>query len=383
MSKTKESKTKDVASINFTRSLHKPFPIIRWVLISIVGFAIIVGGFFFVHYMDIKKSARIISEIKGLMAEERYLEALEIFNSLPERKKNIPELSVLYEDARLKEYHINLSNLISDKQFFEAVKYFNNLPGEVKTDTALNTLYKQADISLKADSIKFYIENNNLDRAMKFYSGLEDEYKSHTDVLSLNEEIIVLKTIDSLIIYAKNQFNDRNYKQAQLTIRNVLTKYDPKNRDALLMIAEIDKILSAQLDNRVLVKEPDPCLQRYLGNTLKIHRYPEKRIVDIISICITDSEMKITLEIKPTGEYFKVFSPISPNSFYLRYNGVSQRPKDIQGIVVNRDYMISEPMKVDIIFDNLPANVKSFNLLEGMDQRDKTRIYWNFENIQI
>ncbi|MFO7524937.1 MAG: serine/threonine-protein kinase [Ignavibacteriaceae bacterium] len=383
MSKTKEYKTKDVASINFTRSFPKPFPIIRWVLISILGLAIFVGGFFFVHYMDNKKSASIISEIKGLMAEERYLEVIEIYNSLPERKRKIAELSVLYEDSRLKEYQINLSNMISDKQFFEAVKYFNNLPGDVKTDTALNTFYKQADIYLKADSIKFYIENNNLDRAMKFYAGLENEYKSHPDVLSLNEEIIKLKTIDSLIIYAKNQFNTRNYQQAQLAFRSVLTKYDPNNRDALLMVAEIDKILSAQIGNKVLVKESDPCLQRFLGNTLRIHRYPDKRIVEIISICITDSEMKITLEIKPSGEYFKVFSPISPNSFYLRYNGVSQRPKDILGIIVNRDYMISEPMKVDIIFDKLPANVESFNLLEGMDQKDLTRIYWNFENIQI
>jgi hypothetical protein len=107
--------------------------------------------------------------------------------------------------------------------------------------------------------------------------------------------------------------------------------------------------------------------------------------IKLLSICLTVSKMNITLEIQPLKDPVTIHNPLSNDAFYIEFDNGSQqlKLKDVRGVITNRKLINPKATKVELEFDRLPKDVKTFNLMEGKNQKDTNQQYWNFKGIRL
>lgn len=377
--KARGSHTKEVTSIPFIRDFRKPAGKILRMLLYLVLLAVPVGAYFSISTLINNRNVKRIADINELMVAKRFSEARYLFDQLPERIINNSELSKLYEECKINKYSLDLSDFIKNRQFKKALEYFENLPDNIRSDSSLNALYRQAELYRATDSLKILIEAKNISDAIKLYDQLKDDYKKNPEIIALNKELSKASEVESLINRGEDLFSKKDYQQARILFDKAL-KYDPKNKEALLMVGRIDKMKIPSPEKNQSVPISNPCLERYSGYKLRMGQSPDTNIVRLSGICITESSMRITLRIKASETRFRILSPREPNAFNLSFNGMSLKLRDIKGeIIVNSSITITKPTDIDLIFDKLPQDIKIFSL----EQKDTKGSYWIFKNIRL
>jgi serine/threonine protein kinase len=377
------SKTEPVPTTPINNYFEKYQKSFKWVWISLGLLVLIVSGFFVFTRLLNPKPENILSEIKDLMVVENYTEALDKLNSLPEKTRQLPEFSTLISDCKIEMFKDDVSKLINRKQIREAMMLFNKMPENFKSDPEINNLYIQSSIAYSADSLRILINEQRLSAARSYYSNLDVQIKRSSELVKINKELALLTAIDSLLKDGNKIFNLRKYDLAKNTFNKVL-QLDPDNREAHSMINEIDNL--KPLPGPIIPTNISDCISEYKGAQLKIRQKPpESSYIKILSICFTNNEMRIKLELQPSDSNIRIYSPGSVNAFYIEYsNKTGQIPLlSVKGIATNSEVKLSRATQVDLIFKRLPLNVMTFNLLEGKNQIDENQTYWNFIGIEL
>jgi serine/threonine protein kinase len=351
--------------------------------ILLVAVIIIIGGYFAFNMLFKAAPEEIASEIENLMEEKNYSAALAVLNKLSNKRRNDPLIYELDKECRIQVAKDSIEACLNNMQFTEAVNYFESLPDDFKSDSGLILLYNQSLILLAKDTLTTLIENRDFKGGKEYYEELNDPVKNNAEVLKMYNKLISNLTIDSLIEEGNRLFERKNYSQARSNFNLVLGEYDPNNSIADSMIRIITAITEPVGHAGKSASLPVGCKEYYAGRNLRIRQSPDPGQIKLMSVCITESQMKITVEIQPGR--VTIFYPLSDKAFYITFNNSSQelRLKDIQWeLVTNIQHTITKPTPVDLIFSRLPDDVKVFSLLEGKNRKDGVR-YWDFKDIQL
>jgi serine/threonine protein kinase len=382
----RQSEKRPVKTIVITE-LRKDSKSLKWVGILMIGAIVCICGYLAVNTLSKSKpeTAIMVNEIDSLMKVKKYSEALFLIDKLSDRKKNIPEISTLAKECRIQISRDTITAFVLAKKFSQGIKYYNLLTEEFKSDSGLVLLYHRCLVSLVKDSLNNLINIKDFLGAKEYYRELNDPVKRNQDIVTLYKKLITLIAIDSLIKDGNSAFENKNFIQSKIFFNLVLAKYDPKNPVALSMIMKIDGLIKSPEPERVVIPSSPDCLQKYSGNNLKVGLSPDPMEIKLISICLTASKMKITIEIQPLKGQFTIYNPLSDDAFYIEFDDGKQqlKLKDVLGVVTNRKLNNPKPARVDLEFNRLPAGVKTFNLMEGKNQKDTNKQYWNFKGIRL
>jgi hypothetical protein len=188
---------------------------------------------------------------------------------------------------------------------------------------------------------------------------------------------------DSLYQHGIKLFAQKKYDEAKSLFEDVVSLNVVRKQDADSMLVEI-RNLQKPKETQSVPTLPAGCLQYFEKNDLHITILPSNREIELKSICMSNSEMKIALIIKPTSRIVTIYNPLSEKAFYVEYdNGTRQLPlKDIKGIITNTQQRINQNKTMELVFDKLPANIHKFSLMEGRNQKSSEK-YWNFIGIAL
>ena len=357
---------------------------LKWIGIMLVAGVIIVGSYISLKILLKTVPEKKAAEIENLINENKYSEALIVLNNLPERTRNNPLISELDIKCRIQISKDNIEAYFNNRQFSEAVKYFEDLSYNLKTDSALISLYNQSANSLTIDTLSILLEGKNFKAGKEYYEELSSSLRNNPEVLKIYNKLRSYLIVDSLMAEGNKFLERKNYVQAINNFNLVLNKYDPNNIVADSMI----RVITGLTTSASLLKKPsalqEGCTEYYSGSKLRISQSPDPEQIKLMGICITESQMKITIEIQPKAGLVTIFNPLSDKAFYITFKNGSQELnlRDIQGLVTNKEHKIVKSTLIYLIYNKLPDNVRVFSLLEGKNRKDGDR-YWDFKDIQL
>jgi serine/threonine protein kinase len=380
----RQSEKNQVKTITITE-LNKDTKILKRVGIILAVTIVCIAGYFAVNNLSKPATTVIVNEIDSLMKVKKYSEALLLTDKLSDKKKGIPEIAALVKECRIQLSRDSITALLLDKKFSLATTYFEKLPEDFKSDSGLVLRYRQSAVSLAKDSLNSLINNKDFLAGREYFLELNDQVKRDLEIVSLYNNMISCAAIDSLIKEGNREFEYKNYIQAKIAFNSVLVKYDSKNQIAVSMIRKIDGLIKSPEPEKIIIPSSSDCLQKYSGSNLMVSESPDPREVTLISICITASKMNITIEIQSLKSQYTIYNPLSNDAFYIEFdNGKQQlKLKDVLGVVTNRKLTNPKPVRVELEFNRLPAEVKTFNIIEGKNQKDKNKQYWNFKGVRL
>jgi serine/threonine protein kinase len=131
--------------------------------------------------------------------------------------------------------------------------------------------------------------------------------------------------------------------------------------------------------------ESRPPSQVYLSP--HIMSQPSDKNPGLDSIMITEvrtnqNDTRITMYIQGSGT-INLFGPGSEQAFFIRADGVDYGLKRLEGCeAFGEEIDASSGLTLELFFDPLPRDVRSFDLLEGKTTVENRR-HWNFRGIQL
>jgi serine/threonine protein kinase len=388
--KNKVPHTEPVATIPVNIEPKKRSLNMRWVWLSAALIVLIIAGYFAVNTLVRHKTnyTNQLAKINELISKKNYGNANAMLMDLPEETKKLSE----FDNVK---YKLNIWSLMQNKEYEKALGSFGSSSTD---DPDLNTFYQQCQ-TLFADSLSDLIESKKLSEARSYYRKLNEPHNLTPGITGLFNQLQQLSVVDSLIRDGNAMFEKQDFNAAKASF-NMVLEYDQSNSIALSMIEKINGIKTVpganvssepkQFPGAKAISEPKQpvsnCIKEFSGTSLKIkQKPPESSLIKLVSICMTESEMRIRLEIRPSDYPVRIFGKGSPHAFFVQYDNKSkQLPlKDIRGIGTNSDVMLTKTTQFELIFDKLPQAVGIFNLLEGQSQLDETQTYWNFIGVEL
>ncbi len=281
---------------------------------------------------------------------------------------------------------VKMKNLVSKRKFDDAILLFENLPEGIKSDPDLKGLYHVSIVSTARDKLNTLVANGDFKGAGSFYGQLNDSVRNNPEISAIYNKMIISSAVDSLLEKGKSHFEEKNYEEARIYFNTVLGKYDPDNQYADSMIIKINYLIASSEKPVKLPASTGKVLKNSSGRNFRVDNPPDPKQIKLLSINLTTSETRITLEIQPSGNPVTIYSPRDDKAFYIEYNNGSQQLPllDVQGVIANEEKIYSMPAKVHLIFGKLPENLKIFNLMEGKNQlSDHAQNYFNFKGIRL
>ncbi|MGD0756801.1 MAG: serine/threonine-protein kinase [Bacteroidales bacterium] len=357
---------------------------LKWAGISLGAVILIIGGYLAIEKLSGPTSMKSANETDSVMKHEKYSVKL---NELSNKTKSVPAISELDLDKknRIQIIRDSISVFLAKKQFSGAKIFYEKLPEDLKSDSELKLLYRQSSISLAALTLNNLIQNKDFKKGKEYFKELKDPVKKNPEIVRLYKKIISSIAIDSLIKEGNSYYENKNYDKAESSFKLVIANYDSKNYVADSMIKRIDVLISSVGPDKNTNPPTKDCLQQYSGSNLKVGESPDPMKIKLLSICLTVSKMNITLEIQPLKDPVTIHNPLSNDAFYIEFDNGSQqlKLKDVRGVITNRKLINPKATKVELEFDRLPKDVKTFNLMEGKNQKDTNQQYWNFKGIRL
>lgn len=336
---------------------------LKWGIIIIVTVIVITGGYFTLNFLLKHRSSKMIAEIEGLMKENRYKESIDMLNRLSANKRKTPLISELYRDCQIQLAKDSISALLTENRIREAIRYTENLPEDIKSDSGLMILYKQSKVIFITDSLNKLMESNDFKAGIVYYDALNEELKNNPGILQIYNKLL-----------SDNASNAKNFIPDK-KVQNIVTDTNNRKEDSLS--------IGPGSDNKTNLSA-EGCEKYYSGQNLRISKAPDPNQIRLVSVCFTKSEMKILLEIQPLPSVVEISNPLSDKAFYITFNKNGKQEgklKDVLGLITDQEHKISQPTRVNLIFNKLPDDVKIFSLLEGKN-RDKGA-FWDFIDIQL
>jgi serine/threonine protein kinase len=257
-------------------------------------------------------------------------------------------------------------SLIKHEKYYLAIDSINKLPPEVKSQKVFIDLIKQANNSIQSFRIDSLMNlgNNSLgkgdyDQALKYYNKVADDY-NHADNLALAKINLINKARDSIrrskIVVAASQISLRN------ETKNIEEKINPpvsNNRN--------------EIQYSFIIGNPSGC--------------EGIRLVNIIS---DNKNTIISLQFSPSNKSYKIFGPNHEDAYFIECvskNEKLQLPlKDMVldgGIAPGKIIKVVKSSIVKLIFERLPDDVNSFDLIQGKERMDESIVYCHFKGINI
>ena len=361
---------------------------LRFAFISIVSVIVLLAGYFAVKTVFKSAPDKSISELKELMVSGKYSELLERIDKLPSKIRQDTVVSELSRKAGIMLARDSITTLTESGWFLTAVRFYENLREEIRADSSLVSSYENSRLLMAKDSLNKLISAKNINEGKILYRGLENQFKENQDIRSLYGTLLSLIAVDSLISEGTSLFEKKDYKQSEAVFNLVIRRYDRDNQYADSMIKVINSLNRENRPVTEVIATPEGCLKIYSGRTLRFDSAPDTRTIRLLSNCLTESEMIITLEIQPLDYGITISRPGSESSFYIEYNYGSGtrsiRLRDIPPPVrTDVSLNIKIPMRLVLVFPRLPDDIAKFDLLEGKNQRELNREYWNFKGINL
>lgn len=219
------------------------------------------------------------------------------------------------------------------------------------------------NLSARLSEIKKLINEKNYKQAMVQINQLPDSLKAKKDIDYLRNQCILSIQMDSLLLESDQLFNKKNYNAAIIIYRKILSEYDPTNSVSKDRIDSINFILN-ELNHPAERKDGI-----YRKGMFSIGMYPESAAIELVSIEFTNTATIISLKLKAgKSRYFG--SPGTSAAYYIEYDNKKEKLnlKNISGIRTGTSNFYEEDTVFQLFFNNLPQNVKEFNLING-DER--------------
>lgn len=361
---------------------------LKLAFISIVSVILLLAGYFAVKTVFKSAPDKSISELKELILNGKYSEVLERIDKLPSKIRQDTVVSELSRKAGIMLARDSITTLTESGWFLTAVRFYENLREEIRADSSLVSSYENSRLLMAKDSLNKLISAKNINEGKILYRGLENQFKENQDIRSLYGTLLSLIAVDSLISEGTSLFEKKDYKQSEAVFNLVIRRYDRDNQYADSMIKVINSLNRENRPVTEVIATPEGCLKIYSGRTLRFDSAPDTRTIRLLSNCLTESEMIITLEIQPLDYGITISRPGSESSFYIEYNYGSGtrsiRLRDIPPPVrTDVSLNIKIPMRLVLVFPRLPDDIAKFDLLEGKNQRELNREYWNFKGINL
>jgi len=366
------------------KEYQKHFIDLKKIGIILAALIMIIGGIITFKMLSGPSPEDKAGEIESLMKEKRYAEALVVLNNLSQKARNNPLISKLDKECRIQTSRDNIKAYYNSRQFSQAVNYFETLPDDFKSDSGLILLYNHSAISLATDTLNILLENKDIEGGKEYFKELNATLRNNPEVFQTYNKLLSYSAIDSLLKEGNRLFERKNYILARVNFNLVLENYDPNNIVADSMIRIISDLTKPASPLKNLVTLPEGCTEYYSGSNLRIRQSPDPEQIRLLGVCITESQMRITIEIQPRAGLVTIFNPLSDKAFYITFNNGSQELnlRDIQGLVTNMEHKIVKPTLIYLIYNKLPGNVRLFSLLEGKERKGRDR-YWDFKDIQL
>ena len=351
----------------------------KWIWIVSALAAVVLSGFLIFKFINNQGNVyyKQLEAINLLLAEKDYSLARIYFSQLPEEIKDMPEFKKIKQK-------LDIWHLMQNKEYEKALGAFMVFPAD---DEDLIMFYRQSE-ALYVDSMKVLINANKISEAKRYYQALNEPHRSNPSITTVHNQLQQSIIIDSLIRDGNIKFERKNFSAAKISFNRVL-EYEKNNTVARSKIQEIDNMTK----KREPVVPVSDCIREIFGNSLRIKQKPDlKSSVRMMGICIAAREMRIKLEIQPSKSSFRIYGVGSPNAFYIEYNNNSSQleVKQIKawdhlgaGIKIDTEIITTKVFFVELVFDNLPRDVRVFNLRQGRRQLDEYQTYGNFIGIEI
>lgn len=358
------------------RELRLPRKNLKGLWISLIILATLIGGFFIIKVIVSNKSrsSEIIQEITGLMDNGNYKGALGLFNDLGNRSKRNPDISLLQNECVLWSF-------VLEDQIPQAIVYYQSLPHEVRLNPDILIPYRRAKISNTKDELSRLLSLKSYSKAKDLFSGLDSVIIVDSEIQQIKRELVNAITVDSLLEEGIYLYEKEELEKAKSKFSLVRSNYDPQNQLALEYIQEINDRLYKP---PVIPSTPD-CIKYYAGNNIKLDQRPDTKQIRLISICVNDTAMKITLELQPSSDDATVYPPGYRESFFIEY-GHPKRALELRKLNgwERITSSVREQTSIELIFDPLPERVEKFDLKEGKEsiRLENTR-YWDFIGVEL
>lgn len=223
--------------------------------------------------------------------------------------------------------------------------------------------------------IKSLIQENNYNLALIRINQLPEDLKSQQEFVDLYRESIKIKKLDSLQIIGNKLFNSNKYKEARTIYSKIINEYNSSDNKALYRL----KIIQEKLDS---INKPKYKLYTKFNPSSK----PDRTVIDLVSIKITDNNTIVSLKIFASDETFTIYPPGSKGAFFIdyfdKYNNRHRLPlKSIKGIKTGDINGLRNNTMMELYFAKLPSDAKYINLIEGTERLNDQMQYWNFFDI--
>lgn len=348
--------------------------------ISLVIIAILIGGFFIVKEVILNRSAlpEGTSELHAFMDEENYEAALDLYSSLNKRSKRNPDISLLYNECVLR-------NFVEKEFFFQAIAYYKSLPEEMRSNAAIKNPYLEASLIYSSGELSRLMDDKSYAEAVLFHSELDSSIKTDPEIIQIFNSVKNAVTIDSLLQVGIAQYDSGELAQAKSKFMLVRSIYDPQNQDALEYIQKIERQeYIPPAPTAISIPSTPDCKQFYSGSHIILDQKPNLDEIRLISICLNDSELKISLELQPSSHDVSVYPPGHKQSYYIEF-GYPKQELRLQKLI-GWDVIVGSVIEktiIELVFDPLPKEVKKCNLKEGEESIRTSAAYWDFIGIRL
>jgi hypothetical protein len=205
-----------------------------------------------------------------------------------------------------------------------------------------------------------------------------------------------------------NSFGKGDYDQALKYYNKVIVDYDRANNLAHAKVTLINKIRdSIRISKTVIaasqislrnetkkIEEKTNTPVNYNRNEIQysfeIANQSSHEGIRLVNIISDNKNTIISLQFSPGNESHKIFGRNDEDAYYIECNsknGKLQLPlKDMVldgGIAPGKIIKVVKSIIVKLIFERLPDDVNSFDLIQGRERMDESIVYCHFKGINI